>query len=190
MLISTIRGKSSNINTIKKMVSIIEAKDNIVYADHLLNTSQEKLDKMEDKENISFHNEILSKIKKCDIVIAECTYESFSVGYLLSYAVELGKPTIIFYSAKSSAPNLVPTLLQSGKIMLVKYNDDSDLIDLIDEYVEYAKEKVDFRFNFFISPSIGRYLDWISKVKKIPRSVYLRALIEREIEHNKEYKDE
>ena len=190
MLISTIRGKNSNIAAIKRIVSILHEKDFIVYSDHLLNTSQEKLDNMQGQDNVDFHNEILSRIKKSDIVIAECSHESFSVGYLLSHAIELSKPTIIFYSAQSSEPNLVPTLIQSNKILLVKYEDLNQLSDLIDEYVEYAKEKVDFRFNFFISPAIGRYLDWISRVKKIPRSVYLRALIEREIRDSKEYSDE
>lgn len=190
MIISSIRGKNANQSAINRIVSVLNSDDHTVFADHLINTSQEKLDEMRDEDNVAFHNKILSKIKHSDIIIAECSHESFSVGYLLSYAIELAKPTIIFYSSSSPEPNLVPTLLQSGKILLVKYESIDQLNSLVHEYVDYAKEKVDVRFNFFISPAISRYLDWVSRVKKIPRSVYLRALIETEIKDNKEYKDE
>jgi len=54
---------------------------------------------------------------------------------------------------------------------------------------EKAREKVDVRFNFYISPEIGRYLDWISQRKKLPRSVFLRGLVERHMHVDKEYRD-
>jgi hypothetical protein len=48
-------------------------------------------------------------------------------------------------------------------------------------------ENIDTRFNFFISPKIGNFLDWIAKKKKLPRAVYLRKLIEDDMDKNKEY---
>ena len=55
--------------------------------------------------------------------------------------------------------------------------------------LDYVSSAQDVRFNFFISPTIGLYLDWISKNKRIPRAVYLRKLIEEEMRENKEYKE-
>jgi hypothetical protein len=57
---------------------------------------------------------------------------------------------------------------------------------VLEKAIEYAINQQEVRF---ISPNIGRYLDWISKVKKIPRSVYLRALIERDMKENTEFED-
>ena len=53
--------------------------------------------------------------------------------------------------------------------------------------LDYASDQMDTRFNFFISPKHGNYLDWISKNKKVPRAVYLRRLIEKDMDENKEY---
>jgi hypothetical protein len=52
---------------------------------------------------------------------------------------------------------------------------------------DYLSDTQDVRFNFFISPQIGNYLDWVSKNKRIPRAVYLRRLIEEDMKNNKEY---
>lgn len=37
-------------------------------------------------------------LRKCDVVIAECTCPSLGVGYELAYAEHLGKPIHIFYN--------------------------------------------------------------------------------------------
>ena len=62
-----------------------------------------------------------------------------------------------------------------------------DLREVIKRSLEYLSEQMDTRFNFFISPKIGSYLDWIAKKKKTPRAVYLRKLIEKEMKENKEF---
>ena len=53
--------------------------------------------------------------------------------------------------------------------------------------LDYASESQDTRFNFFISPNHQNYLNWIAKNRKIPRSVFLRRLINAHMENNKEY---
>lgn len=58
---------------------------------------------------------------------------------------------------------------------------------LLKEAMSKAENKVDVRFNFFVTPRILLYLDWLAKNKKLPRSVYLRNLIESDMEKNKEY---
>jgi len=70
--------------------------------------------------------------------------------------------------------------------MLVEYT-LPELKRTLDYGLEEALNQVDVRFNFFISPQIGRYLDWVSQKKRIPRAVYLRKLIEEEMNSNTEY---
>lgn len=187
MIVGSIRNSVGTNNALLKIIETLEKEGNSVFHQHITEKSQKDLDSMSINENSKFHSDILKKIKSCDIVVSECSEQSLSVGYLLSYAAELGKPVIIFYSSNSSRPNLFPTLTDSGKFFLVDYSNESEIFDLVTEYVEYAQEQMDVRFNFFISPAIGNYLDWISKEKKIPRSVYLRNLIEKNMEENEEY---
>lgn len=187
MMVGSIRNDIGSDKALLEIIHNLENEGHNVVHEHITQTNQKDIDSMTQEEDLKFHKNIIKNIKNSDIVISECSHQSLSVGYLLSSATDLGRPVIIFYSSSADKPNLFPTLTNSGKFFLVEYSSVDELKDLVNEYVDYAKEQVDVRFNFFISPAIANYLDWISKVKKIPRSVYLRALIEREMEENKEY---
>ncbi len=188
MFVGSIRGKSAYLSAMKKIAQILRNDGHQVIHEHITAMTQQQLDSMTPEADQNFHEKILSDIKSSDIVISECSNQSLSVGYLLSFASDLGRPIIIFYHEDSPEPNLFPTLTQSSKIFLVKYSSETELEELTMEYMDFAKDQVDVRFNFFISPSIGSYLDWISKNKKVPRSVYLRNLIQKDMEENEEYR--
>lgn len=131
-----------------------------------------------------FYKDTLLNLKKADVCVFETTTPSLAVGHLISTALQLGKPVIALYSGSS-----IPFFLSGvndDKVQVVQY-DLNTLEDVLKSAIEYAQETADVRFNFFISPSIGNYLDWISKEKKIPRSVYLRNLIEKDMIENDEY---
>lgn len=188
ILLSSIRGKNDSVNDAnKKIIETLEAQGHKIYHEHITKMSQVQMDSLGPDQELKFHKNVLDTLKKSDIVIVECSYQSLSLGYLISYALELNKPILLFYHESAQKPNLFPTLNFSDLILVSKYKDVRELSDLIKEYVEYASDKIDVRFNFFISPSIGTYLDWVSKNKKIPRSVYLRNLIEKEMNNNDEY---
>lgn len=188
MFVGTIRQKPQYEGAFIKLVSILENEGHEVIHKHVTSNEQSDLDKMSIDQDSDFHSNILKNIQKSDIVVSEVSSNSLSVGYLLSYAASSGKPLLVFYHSKTDEPNLFRSLAKnSSKIFLVKYSSLDELNSLILEYVEYAKDQVDVRFNFFIPPSIGNYLDWISKTKKVPRSVYLRNLIEKDMTKNEKY---
>lgn len=187
MMVGSIRNSAQSSDILSQIVEILETDGHHVLHEHVTQKTQTDLNAMSANENSKFHSDILKKIKSSDIIVSECSNQSLSVGYLLSYAAEMGKPVVIFYSKESPKPNLFPTLTQSGKFFVVAYQNKEELPALVTEYVDYAQEQIDVRFNFFISPAIGNYLNWISKEKKIPRSVYLRTLIEKDMEDNNEY---
>lgn len=188
MFVGSIRQKSVSEDAYKRIIRSLKADGHQVIHEHVTTNSQNDLDKMSQKTDSEFHQAILKNIKNADLVVSEVSSQSLSVGYLLAYAASAGKPVVTLFQEKVGRPNLFKTLMdQSKKFFLASYSSLDDLEDVLMEQFDYAKEQVDVRFNFFISPAIANYLDWISKVKKIPRSVYLRALIEREMEENKEY---
>lgn len=133
-----------------------------------------------------FYSQTMKDLSKANVCIFETSTPSLAVGHLISTAIHQDKPIIALYYG-----NNVPFFLSGAideKIQLISYTEDT-LKEKLKDALEYASNYQEVRFNFFISPSIGRYLDWISKEKKIPRSVYLRALIEREMRENEEYNE-
>jgi len=137
-----------------------------------------------DEEKIDYYRQVLNWIKNCDVVVTEASYPSLGVGFEISTALEKGKPVIVLYT-EGEGPHFLEGL-ESEKLIIIKYSLD-DLKQQLKDSLQFAAEQADIRFNFFIPPSISNYLDWISKEKRIPRSVYLRRLIEADMGKNPEY---
>jgi len=147
----------------------------------------EKLEKAEESDREKWYKDSIREIQKSDLVVVEISYPSTAnVGHELTYALEIGKPVVAIYHASRE-----PVFLrgrEDEKLLLFAYT-DRDLENILESGIEYATEIQDVRFNFFISPKIGRYMDWISKNKRVPRAVYLRKLIEEDMHGNKEYNE-
>ena len=137
--------------------------------------------------NTKIYQEAMKNINRADLILLEISTHSLSMGYLMQQALNSGKPVIALYV--TGAKPAFALGIQNEKLFLIEYSLEK-LKQELEAAINAAQEVIDVRFNFFISPAIGNYLDWISKVKKIPRSVYLRALIENEMRENKEYKAE
>ncbi|NCN07014.1 MAG: hypothetical protein GW946_04220 [Candidatus Pacebacteria bacterium] len=135
-------------------------------------------------EKVDHFKRMMTCIKDADVIVLEVSTHSLSMGYLLQKALEIGKPVIALHLSGRD-----PFFLQgieNEKLQIIEYKED-ELEQALSASLDYAQGMSDVRFNFFISPSIGAYLDWISKKKKIPRSVFLRSLIQKQMEADSEY---
>lgn len=184
--IASIHGKEKFDTNYRKIVEFLRDAGYRTSAEHILNVTASELDSWDDSKDIAYHKKVLTGIKRSDFVVAELSYSSTSVGYLVSLAVESGKPTIAFYSGKEM-PHLLTTLKQSRRFQVVHYDDVNELKAEIPALVDYATEQMDTRFNFFISRKLDAYLNWISRKRRIPRAVYLRQLIRKEMRRNTEF---
>lgn len=187
LFVASIQGKADRLEDYQMVVDSLKQTTNEVISDHVMKYTQEDLDSWSEDQKINFHKKLFDYIKKCDMVVGEVSYPSVSVGYLISMALDLGKPTILLYKGKSE-PNLLSSLV-SDKLQVLNYNSKAELEKELSSSIDYASQQADVRFNFFISPQIGLYLDWISKNKRVPRAVYLRRLIEEDMRSNSEYNE-
>ena len=154
-------------------------------SDHVLTESTEIVLAKTHEQVVNFYIKFLKLVSSADIVIAEVSSPSTNVGHEISVALGKGKPVIVLYT-KGNEPRFL-TANPSDKLVVCEYDSDN-LYEVLDNALDEAKSEMDVRFNFFISPRIGVYLDWISKFKKIPRAVFLRRLIEEDMNTNKEFK--
>lgn len=118
-------------------------------------------------------------IKQSEINVFEVSYPSLGIGTEVAMSLQYNKPTIALH-----VKGINPYILQGNsndKLQLLEYTLE-DLEDTLSYALDYASHIQDVRFNFFVSPKITAYLDWIAKHKRIPRSVYLRDLIERDMD--------
>lgn len=143
--------------------------------------------KMPDKDKENLYKSVVKMMDKSDLCIFEASYPStLHIGHEITLALEKNKPVIVLHTADRE-----PLLFKGMKNVRIKWieYDSSNLKQLLLEAVEEAKKEVDVRFNFFVSPKILAYLDWVAQKRMIPRSVFLRNLIEREMKKDKEFKE-
>lgn len=168
----------------KKIVKELEALGYKVTADHILDKTVEKLAKQSEEEAKTLYRKMMVWKHQSALIVVEGSYPSFGVGQEITYALSNKKPVIVLH-LKGRKPHIL-TGLEAEYLYIVEY-DQQNLKKTLLEYIDYAKETADTRYNFFISPEIDSFLDWVSKKRKLPRAVFLRQLIEEDMKNNKRY---
>jgi len=171
----------------QKIVELLIEAGHDVRADHILKTKQHELDAQPASERSIYYDKLNKWISAADLVVGEVSYPStINIGHEISLALDKGKPVLALYQ-KGRAPGVLQGI-KSERFMLIEYT-YSELKKMLDYGLDEAINQVDVRFNFFISPQIGRYLDWVAQKKRVPRAVFLRKLIENEMQTDKDYED-
>lgn len=171
--------------TYKQVIGLLEKMGHtVIYSDTIL-TGKSALAQSDD--TAITNQKKLSKWKKqSDVVLVEGTTPSFGVGQEIAEALNDNKQVIVLH-VKGNKPHILMNQGQES-IYFAEYT-LGNLSQILEDYIEYARANSDTRFNFFISPQIGAFLDWISKKKRLPRAVYLRRLIEEDMKSNKDYSE-
>ena len=148
----------------------------------VINNNSEVMKDFDEQEVLEFHKSVMNGMKRSDALLIEASYPSISVGFNLAAAVQLAKPVIIFHSGNQE-PHLFRTLEKiNDKFQVIRYASLDELRKELPQALTFATDSQDTRFNFFISPEHAKYLDWIAQNYKISRSVYLRKLINHEMD--------
>lgn len=138
------------------------------------------------KERTDHYKRTMDYVKRADAVFVELSEHSMSMGYIVNKALDNNKPVVALYK-KGFEPYFFSGI-EDPRLMIVEYTEEN-LDKVIQESLNKIKDHSDVRFNFFVSPKILAYLDWVAQKRMIPRSVFLRNLIEREIKKDKEFKE-
>jgi len=176
---ASIIGKRNYLSNYLKVIGIIKNKNFSIISDHIINTTEAQIRIETKEERLKFHKQLEKWISSCDFMVAETSFPSISVGYEISFALKLGKPVLILYS-EGGAPSLLAHH-EDEKLVCEKYTLKT-LKAIIDDFINYIQGTEETRFTFFITPEIALHLEEISKKEKMPKSVYLRKLIEKDMQ--------
>jgi hypothetical protein len=175
---ASIHGKKQYEENYRRIVKLVSVTEHTITADHILDTTHQDMVGWDAQKDLDFHTWVMKEIKQCDAMIADTSYASTSVGYLISLAVQAGKPVVIFHSGEEE-PHLFPTLEETNdRLAVVRYKTLADLDREVPLMIDFITGAQDVRFNFFISPDLSTYLDRVARKQRVPRSVFLRKLID------------
>ncbi|MFA6602807.1 MAG: hypothetical protein WCT01_03300 [Candidatus Shapirobacteria bacterium] len=168
----------------ERIVDLLKKQGIEVFEDTLKTDFDDSLD-MKDEDRVRNYRNIVKWIDKCDFAVIEGSFPStLHIGHEITLALDKSRPVIVLY--KSGAEPMVFKGLLDEKIIWAEYKDDN-LEKVLTKALAEAKKNMDVRFNFFVSPKILAYLDWVAKNRMIPRAVFLRDLIEKEMRKDKDY---
>lgn len=171
----------------KTIIKTLKKMGHKVQHEHITdpNIDDRSLKKNTAQDREEYYQQVLKWINQADLVIIEASYPStLNIGHEISIALEKNKPVVVLY--KKGHESFLLQGLKSDKLIMLDYAEDK-LVGLVKQGVDYAKEQSDTRFNFFISPEQLNFLDKIAKERRIPRSVFLRRLIEADMDKNPDY---
>ena len=175
---ASIVGKKYHLINYLKIIDILKSKNCQVISDHIIKSTESEV-KLENKEDrLKFHKQLEKWISSADFIVAETTFPSISVGYEISLAEAFLKPILILFS-EGNPPSLLAHH-RDEKLICEKYSREN-LPGLIDDFINYVRGNNDTRFTFFITSKIASFLEKVSRKGKLPKSVYLRKLVEEDM---------
>jgi hypothetical protein len=174
---ASVVGKKYHLANYQKIIDYLKSQGFTVLSDHIMKATEDNI-KIETKsERLAFQSKLEKWITTSDLMVVETTFPSISVGYEISLAIHRGKPVLMLYS-EGDPPSLLAHH-PDEKFICEKYSPDT-LNDILDDFIKYVGGTSDTRFTFFLTSTLALYLEDISKKRKMPKSVYLRHLIEED----------
>lgn len=175
---ASVVGKKHLLSKYHAILSILSKRGITPIADHILNVEEADIHLQTKEKRLNFHKQLEEWIHSCDFMIAETSFPSISVGYEISMALDRNKPVLILYS-EGDPPSLF-AYHESQKIICEKYT-LSTLESIIAEFLNYIRGEEDGRFTFYLTSKQAKHLDTQGKKQHIPKSVYLRHLIDEDL---------
>lgn len=179
---ASIVGKKHYLKNYLRIIDGLKTKKIDVVSDHIINATEAQIRMETKEERLKFQKQLDKWINSSDFLVAETSFPSISVGYEISLALNRHKPVLILYSS-GHPPSLLAHHQDEG-LVCEKYTEDT-VGSIIEDFINYVQGTDDMRFTFFITSKIASYLSSISRKNKIPKSVYLRQLIEADMKNRR-----
>lgn len=175
-----------NIDHLRNLVEIIQREGHTLAHDWV-DASYEVRDQAAQNPGATdwslLYKDSVEAISRADVVVAETSTPSFSVGYQVATAISMKKPALVL-NREGVEKSFFASGIETG-ITYKKYTEES--VDTI--VTKFLQENnistKDMRFNFFIDRPIYNYLRWAALKTGKTKAEILRELVQREIE-NKE----
>lgn len=178
---ASIVGKKFHQKNYEHIVTLFTQKSVDISSDHILKVTEKDIQLQTREQRLKFHQTLETEINTSDFLIAETSFPSISVGYEISMALDRGKPVLILYS--EGDPPSIFAYHENQKIVCEKYTLQT-LDAIITDFLRYVRGEGDSRYTFYLSSSQAAYLDKQGKKHRVPKSVYLRLLIDQDMEKN------
>lgn len=139
-----------------------------------------------DDNKKNFHLRTIKRIKKAEVLIADISDPSVTIGALIEYAISNNIPVLCL--CHEAYKKDIPSLMKyyDAKLFTLTLYNPENLEKLLKNYFDsFKKGKV--KFNAFIPLELDSYMKWYSRKYHIAKSDFVRDLILEKMKADKEY---
>lgn len=175
---ASLRAKATHLRQYQAIFRYLQ-RHHTVLAEHVFNLEIDQVTAWSPEYHFKYYQTVLERIKTAEVVVAEVTSGSLNVGYEIGIALQQGKPVIALYEV-GSQPQILEQVDQSlfeTKVLAVEYR-VRHLFRQLDEALNDVSRQVTQRFTLLLPHHLVRHLEIVARDRGIPRSAYLRHLIE------------
>lgn len=172
--------KQKYLTNYKTIIDYLKKHNHDVIYEHILNHTEETIRNLSREDRVAFLIKMENWIKSSHFVIAETSHPSVSVGYQIALALRFAKPVLVLYS-EGDPPSLL--LYHTYDRLHTEHYKPNNVGTLIEEFIHYIEGKHDTRFTFFLPEELNAYLEDSAHKDKLTKSMYIRRLIEKDLQH-------
>lgn len=138
----------------------------------------------EEKES-GLYQQIFDHIKAADLLIAEITHNTPELGYEITLALSQRKSVLALFAGHGE-PSLIKQLNSTSfdQRFIVAHYTPTTLEDVIIHELDDLKRQVTQRFTILLPTHIINHLEFVSQRLSLPKSVYIRKLIEADMQNH------
>ena len=149
---SSMRAKKIYKDAFQKIYCIVKDLGYKHTSDFLLKANADEFYHRTPGEEKAFYHKMVSQIKSADVCVFEVSRHSLGIGYSVNLALDFGKPVLLLHEA-GRRPYLF-SAIKSDRLQMLEYN-QADLKEVLADALEEAKNNIDIRFTFFVTPKIA-----------------------------------
>lgn len=159
------------------IIDLLEGLGHTVFYRHI---TQFNIDDISQSENlnIKFYKKVFQALKAADLVVAEISCQSISIGYIISETLKIGKPVVALTTA--TVPPVTTYLEEQMPLIVHQYVSIRALEEELPLLISQVEPKKEKKFNFFLPPELDEYLLKAASEKRLSKSEYLRQLLAKD----------
>lgn len=138
----------------------------------------------------AFYKDIINAILIADVVIADATVESMSLGHQLTFALHKHKPLLIFRYKKRNEKN--KELFIEGSdfkdLAVIEYENIDNITKNLRQFFKKYEKKSIRRFNLILTSTQDTYIRWVAHNFRKTKTEIIQEAIDHIAEKDAAYK--
>ena len=122
-----------------------------------------------------------------DVLVTFLSEKSTANGFQIAEAIHTDRHVLALISEGISSEQF--GIEQNRKLITIKQFNEGNVVRIVNEYLDHRKRGNLKRFNFVIPREQIQYLEWVAKRKGQSKSNFVRDLISKQLDQDKDYLD-